>query len=103
MSREGRFSIRGLSSGPVGEIRVDADGFALLFLGPLLSPALAAGDNLLQNGDFERKGGQAVDGWMTIWPRQIQDPAPASDPAGTGSTRVPGPDPTRDRPGIDPR
>lgn len=50
-------------------------------LAPLLAtPALATpafdGDDLLQNGGFEREGGAAVDGWMTIWPRQIQDPAP---------------------------
>ncbi len=49
-------------------------GLALLTL--TVSPVLAGDDDLLQNGDFERKGGQAVDGWMTIWPRQIQDPAP---------------------------
>jgi len=40
------------------------------------SPVLAGGDELLQNGDFEREEWQAVDGWMTIWPRQIQDSAP---------------------------
>lgn len=42
----------------------------------LASPFAGADENLLKNGEFESGGKGPPVNWSTIWPRQIQDPAP---------------------------